>query len=420
MLDAPKTRRPKRHRKPIRFTDLSFRNIKPEAEPYEVGDAHQRGLRLYVSPTAKSWRVRYRSGGKPRVMVLQSGITLAQARKLASDAMFMLAQGKDPATERKAERERTVLADENTVAAIAKLFMQLEGGKLRSKEGRQSVIDRQIVPAIGSKNIHDVRREDVVRMLDKVRATSGPSSADMCLAVTRRLFTWFEARSSTFRSPVVKGMRRTKAAERARTRLLSDDEIQRVWAACGDERIGIYGRVLRLCILTGARRHEASRMRRSEVQTMRENGGEFIVWRLPPARSKNKREVVRPLSGAALDIINAMPVIGGDDDPFLFSISGRGPITMSEKRRKDLLDQISGVSDWVLHDLRRVHRSLLSRCRVPFDIAERLLGHSTPSLVATYDRHSHLPAMQDGIDKLAAEIARIVDGERTGKVIRLR
>jgi integrase len=257
-------------------------------------------------------------------------------------------------------------------------------------------------------------------MLDKVQATSGPSSADMCLAVTRRLFTWFEARSSTFRSPVVKGMRRTKPAERARTRLLSDGETKAVWNACGDERLGIFGQVLRLCILTGARRHEASRMRHSEIQTMRENGSEYIIWRLPPARSKNKREVVRPLSAAAVDLINAMPVIGNDDDPFVFSINGRNPITMSEKRRKDLLDEISGVSNWVLHDLRRVHRSLLSRCRVPFEVAERLLGHSMPTLVATYDQHSHLPAMAEAVDKLAAEIARIVSGEKGGKVINLR
>jgi integrase len=417
----PVTDKRKQH-KAVKLTDLYLKNLHRHLDVGEyVRDLTQKHLYAYRLQNGHSFRVLYRFNNKPSpALVLQSGISLAQARKLTADAMFLLAQGKDPRAERKAERERTVLADENTVAAIAKLFMQIEGKGLRSKEGRQSVIDRQIIPAIGSKNIHDVKREDVVRMLDKVQATSGPSSADMCLAVTRRLFTWFEARSSTFRSPVVKGMRRTKPSERARTRLLSDDEIKAVWNACGDKRIGILGQVLRLCILTGARRHEASRMRHSEVQTMRENGSEFIVWRLPAARSKNKREVVRPLSAAALDIINAMPVVGDLDDPFVFSINGRGPITMGDKVRKDLLDEISGVKDWVLHDMRRVHRSLLSRCRVPFEVAERLLGHSMPSLIETYDRHSHLPAMQEGVDKLAAEVERIVNGDREGKVVRLR
>ncbi len=88
-------------------------------------------------------------------------------------------------------------------------------------------------------------------------------------------------------------------------------------------------------------------------------------------------------------------------------------------RSKQLLDEIAAVEGWVLHDLRRVYRSLLSRCRVPFEIAERLLGHSQPTLVQTYDRHSHLPAMAEAVDKAAAEVERIVSGERMGKLIRL-
>ena len=66
------------------------------------------------------------------------------------------------------------------------------------------------------------------------------------------------------------------------------------------------------------------------------------------------------------------------------------------------------MEGWRLHDLRRVHRSLLSRCRVPFEIAERLLGHWVGVLAKTYDQHSHLPAMQEAVEKVAAEIARML------------
>jgi integrase len=95
-------------------------------------------------------------------------------------------------------------------------------------------------------------------------------------------------------------------------------------------------------------------------------------------------------------------------------------MSMNYQDRKRLFDQIAGVEGWRLHDLRRVHRSLLSRCRVPFEIAERLLGHSVGVLAKTYDQHSHLPAMQEAVEKVAAEIARIVVGEREGKVVRGR
>ncbi len=93
---------------------------------------------------------------------------------------------------------------------------------------------------------------------------------------------------------------------------------------------------------------------------------------------------------------------------------------MNYQTRRDLLDEISRVQGWVLHDLRRVYRSLLSRCRVPFEVSERLLGHTQPLIAQIYDKHSHVPAMLEAVEKVAGEIARIVSGERGGKVIKLR
>jgi integrase len=242
----------------------------------------------------------------------------------------------------------------------------------------------------------------------------------MGLAVLGATLSWYERRSDTFRSPIVKGMRRVTASERARDRVLKNDEIKRVWQAAGDERIGLYGQVIRFMILTGARRTEAAGLRRSEIETVREpvydpaSGAvqkwiDITAWRLPASRSKNKREVVRPISAAALAIIEDQPVIGDCD--FVFSLDGNRPMVMNRHGSKKLLDEIAAVEKWVLHDLRRVHRSLLSRCLVPFEVAERLLGHSRPLLDQTYDRHSHLPAMLEAVEKVAAEVERIVEGE---------
>jgi integrase len=168
-------------------------------------------------------------------------------------------------------------------------------------------------------------------------------------------------------------------------------------------------------ILTGSRVAEASGLRRSEIETMRDNGSDIVVWRLPASRSKNKREVVRPLSAAALAMVEEIPTIG--ESEFVFTLNGVKPMTMNYGDRKNLIDEIAGVTSWRLHDLRRVHRSLLSRCRVPFEIAERLLGHAQPLIAKTYDRHSHLPAMLEAVEKVAAEVERIVSGEREGRVI---
>jgi integrase len=108
------------------------------------------------------------------------------------------------------------------------------------------------------------------------------------------------------------------------------------------------------------------------------------------------------------------------DCDYVFTLNGRSPMGMNYQGKKSLIAGIAGVKDWRLHDLRRVFRSLCSRCRVPFEISEMLLGHSQPLLVRTYDQHSHLAAMAEAVEKVSAEIARIVEGERKGKIVVLR
>jgi integrase len=125
---------------------------------------------------------------------------------------------------------------------------------------------------------------------------------------------------------------------------------------------------------------------------------------------------MRPLSRAALEIINDMPVTSD----FVFTFDGFKPFAMGSSARKKQLDELSGVTGWTLHDLRRTHRTLLSRCRVPFEIAERALGHSPALLVKTYDQHLHLGALLDAVEKVAAEIERIVEGGNKGNVLRGR
>jgi len=400
------------------LTDFAVQKARPKAFGYEVSDGGQRGLRLAVFPTGqKSWVVRYRhpATGKSRKLTLQPGLGLAQARKLAADAMFQVAQGIDPIDGRRAEKQAAVAATEGTLAAVAKQYLALAASKLRSRDQYESVLKRHVLPRLGERPVAELRRSEIVAVLDKVEVEAGPSAADMALAVLSATLTWFEGRSDTFRSPIIRSMRRVKASARARDRVLADAEIKAVWEASGDKRIGVYGQAVKFLILTGARRSEAAGLRRSEIETIHDNGSNIVVWRLPVGRSKSKREVVRPLSAAARAIVDDMPMIGESD--FVFSLNGSRAMSMNRHGSKKLLDEISAVVGWRLHDLRRVHRSLLSRCRVPFEIAERLLGHSQPQIARTYDKHSHLAAMLEGVEKVAAEVERIVTGEREGRVI---
>jgi integrase len=126
---------------------------------------------------------------------------------------------------------------------------------------------------------------------------------------------------------------------------------------------------------------------------------------LPASRNKTKNDLTRPLSAAALAVLSKVPRIAGSD--FVFSAGGRRLGGMTRRKRE--IDEASGVTGWMLHDLRRTARSLMSRAGVPSEHAERTLGHTIRGVEGVYDRHSYRAEMLIAYEKLATLIGQIVD-----------
>src|SRR5580700_1482452 len=107
------------------LTPLAIENLRAASVRLEVPDPGQRGLYVVVQTSGtKSFAVRYRFAGKPRKLTLQAGITLAAARKAASDAMFELSQGRDPAATKQQARQAQRLAAADTLEAVAAEYMR--------------------------------------------------------------------------------------------------------------------------------------------------------------------------------------------------------------------------------------------------------------------------------------------------------
>jgi integrase len=381
-----------------RLTDIGIRNLKPEAGRREISD-HANGLFLISqSSGARSWAVRYRYASRSVKLTLGKwpAMTLADARKAAADAQHALARGNNPAKAKVDAKIKADAAKADTVANICERYLAFEGKKLRTVDQRRSTLRRLIYPALGAMPIETVKRSDIVRLLDKVESGSGSRMADVTLATLQRVMNWHALRSDEFRSPIVRGMNRQNAKDHRRERILDDDEIRKLWAATADNTT--FSALVRFLLLSAARRNEAAAMKSDEVV----DG----VWTLPASRSKTKTEVVRPLSAAALALINDMPQIDGC--PFVFTTTGRTLLTQFSDSKKRL-DAASSTSGWQLHDLRRTARSLLSRAGVHSDIAEKCLGHSRGDIVERYDRHSYTREMRDAFEALSALVARIVN-----------
>src|SRR5262249_10856101 len=249
-----------------------------------------------------------------------------------------------------------------------------------------------------------ITRADVVALLDAIEDENGASMADHALAYLRAVMNWHAVRSDDFRSPIVRGMARTKPRERARQRKLSDEELRTIWEASADQ--GVFGTMLRFILLTATRRNEAARMARAELV-----GAE---WTIPAARHKSKRDFLLPLSEAALAEMQ-------DAAPFVFSTDGgRSPLGGFSKAKrhfdKHVLAKLRSINpkatalpNWTIHDLRRTARSLMSRAGVDPDHAERALGHLIPGGRGTYDVDEFREEKARAFEALEGQIDRIVN-----------
>jgi integrase len=379
------------------LTAITVDKLKAKTSRYEVPDGQQRGLLLAVFPSGKkSFIVRYRFGKKKRKLTLGQ-VSLAAARKAAAAALFDVHEGRDPAAAKMAAKAKEAGAAADTVQAICERYLSREGSKLRTVAARQNALKRLVYPAIGAVPINELRRSRIVALLDKIQDKCGDRTADLALAYLRRVLAWHASRVDDFNSPIVRGMGRYDTKARARSRVLSDDEIRAIWTATepdGDISRPAHA-FARFLLLTGARRDEARLLTWSEIDGDK--------WHLPASRNKAKFDLTRPLSAAAQAVIAGLPRIDGA--AFVFTADGRRPLSAAAPKID--IDKRSGVEGWTFHDLRRTARTLMSRAGISADIAERSLGHVISGVRGIYDRHEYHPEMQRAFDALAALIDRI-------------
>jgi integrase len=182
-----------------------------------------------------------------------------------------------------------------------------------------------------------------------------------------------------------------------RERVLTDKELVAIYHAA--QRLGYpFGHIVLIIIHTAMRRGEVGGLKRSFVTA------EAIT--LPPELTKNGRELVLPnLINAEL---SAIPKIG--ESGYYFPTTAGGPFC-SWGKNKIRFDELCGVSNWTLHDIRRTVRTKLSEWSCCDDAtAERILGHiSSESRVSRiYNRWKHFPQMKIGLETYEKKLAALL------------
>ena len=210
---------------------------------------------------------------------------------------------------------------------------------------------------------------------------------------------WYAARNDTYRSPLVKGMRRGSPTKR--DRILNDDELRAVWKAA--EGNGTYGALIRLALLTAQRQDKLASMKWTDI----EDG----VWTIATEEREKGNAGVLVLPEQAVAILEEKAA-SRVATPYVFPAArGAGYVSGWSKMKRAFDAKVAlanAVAPWAFHDLRRTAKSLMARAGVRPDISERVLGHAIAGVEGVYDRHSYRNEKADALKRLAQQITNIV------------
>lgn len=398
---------------PLALTDASIADcVTGMASPLrrELVDERETGLRLRIGPKDAVWSVSTLGPGGQRIRVSLGGwpqLDVSAARSYARALKASLRPA--PVSE----------AAALTVGQLLDIYARRRLSQLR----KAKVIERSIRAAL-----HDVADLDPVAVTRRhiaeavdVIADRAPIHANRTLAYLKAFFVWCLGRGYIERNPAEGIAKPTR--ERSRERTPSLAEVVEIWEAAG--KLGYpFGPIVRLLVLTAARRDEVGAMRPEEIVA----DGDARVWTLPAARSKNGRAIRVPLSTLATTIIEEALTDRPDDMTFLFTTLGDRPVSgwSRAKRRLDAYINARRVKEkrgpmepWRFHDLRRAFATqACDHLGIDPAIADRCLNHvgaSTTSTVArVYGRSELFEQRRDALIRWAALVEAAVASAKKG------
>jgi len=427
----------------VLISDRTLKALKP-AEPGKritVWDAIQPNLCVRVSDKGRvSFTVVRRPTGSRKVVWTVLGrypaMTLAKAREAARDALQALEAGKHPRevkeTQRKAEEAQRRASIENTFSALAERFIAEHLPNLRSRKAVETLIRRELIPALGDTPIGEINRGDILELVEDIAArgkkapghrrmrNGGKHTARHTLLVLHKMFNWALARDKE--GKLTNPCARVKANDlygkpKKRDRVLSNNELRWVWQAAEAMKPSPFGVLYQVLMLTGQRLREISEA------TWTEFDFEAATLTISAERMKSGLAHTVPLTPVVLQLLSEMPQFARSD--FVFSTDlGRKradnakvdyrPISGFSKTQARMVQAVATlaapvpVPHWQIHDLRRTARTGMSACGVSPFIAGLVIGHRQEGVQEVYDLHTYDSEKRAALLKWEAKLLSII------------
>lgn len=428
------------------LSDTKLRNLKPADKGYQEAD--EGGLFVEVMPGgAKVWRMRYRIGGRG---AKQEKITLgdyptyslAEARSWRDDCKILAGRGLSPMALRRGDaipedaapavkelaqafirewclktREKARIKEEaakeaDTVEAFARRwYAEIVEPANSNPRNILRALDKDVIPAIGSKQIADVTVTDILAITDKIKNRGADQMALQTRNVLKRLFAYAIAREKTQFNPAAAIEAKFIASAKSRDVALSPDEVGKLLRAIYQSSMKrAHKLALHLLILCMVRKSELTEARWDEIDL------EKAEWSIPGERMKKDKPHFVPLSRQAVAMFEELKALASGSE---WVLPSRG--SLKKPIAHNALNTVvraleTDVRDFVIHDFRRTASTHLHEAGFNSDWIEKALAHETKGIRGVYNRAQYADQRRDMLQWWADFVdSQIQDGR--GKVI---
>ncbi len=392
------------------LTAPTIKNAKPERKAYKLADGG--GMFLLVNPNgSKYWRLKYRFGGKEKLLALgvYPDVTLAQARGKRDDAKRLLNNNIDPGELKKSQKNSDAENIENCFENVAREWFTKFSPKWVDSHAHRIIrrLEKDIFPWIGKRDIASLTAPDLLTVLQRIESRGAIETAHRAHQNCGQIFRYAVATGKAVRDPSadlkgaippVRKKHHASITEPARIGEL----LQAIDAYEGSF---IARCALKLAPLVFVRPGELRHAEWNEINF------DAVEWRIPAEKMKMNEMHIVPLSVQAREILEEIHPLT-HKSRYVFPSVRTNKRPMSENTVTAALRRMGYTKEEMTgHGFRSMASTLLNEQGFNRDWIERQLAHAERDNVrAAYNYAEYLPERKrmmqqwaDYLDNLRAD-----------------